>query len=77
MAILDDRDYSSEGVNLANMNKARQTNGTKRKVRIGVFEERYLESKCGANNESYDLVEINRAKTIREHFDYKDYRLDP
>lgn len=55
--------------NLVNMDKTRQMSEIKRKVRIGVFEQRYLESKCGANNVNHGLAEIHRVETIRGHYD--------
>lgn len=42
--------------------------GMQCKVRIGLSEKPYLRTKWNQKNAIYDLVEITRKETIREHF---------
>lgn len=59
-------------LDLFELNCARQKSDVKHKIRIGLYEKEYLATKWMAKNESYDLVDITRAETIREYFVYKD-----
>lgn len=72
MVIFDDCNNPGDALNLFTLNQERKMAGSQRKVRIGVFESKYLATKSMAKNVNYDLVEIIRAETIREHFVYKD-----
>lgn len=59
---------SKSALNLFNLNELRQMGGMHSKILIGVSEDIYLETKWKAKNVNYNLVEITRAETIREHF---------
>lgn len=68
LAILDD---NNAALNLFHLNRVRQMGGIQQKVRIGVFEWQYLATKWTEQYGNYELIEITRAETIREHFDYR------
>lgn len=70
IVICFDRESPDDTLNLFHFNQMRQMGGSKRKVRIGLYENMYLATKWNAINVDYDLVEVTRAETIFKQFDY-------
>lgn len=62
--------WHSNAPNLCDLNEGCKMGGTKQKVKIGVPEDVYLAMKWRTRNVDYDLVEITRMETMREHFAY-------
>lgn len=69
--IFGDKNGFFYALNLYNLNEARRISGMKRKVRIGVYEDKYLATKWKEKNVNYDLVEISRKETMRKYFHYE------
>lgn len=69
--IFGDKNCFFYALNLYNLNEARRISGMKRKVRIGVYEDKYLATKWKEKNVNYDLVEISRKETMRKYFHYE------